>query len=52
MTQLDLMESKPCCTRKDLRKYKCLGLTVEEIVEVAMKVSSLRNLGISLKIEG
>lgn len=52
LTQLDLTESKPYCTRSDLVKYRHLGLTVEEIVEVAMKLSSLKNLGISLTIEG
>ena len=52
MTQLDLSDSKPYCTRNDLIKYRRLGLTVEEIVEVAMKLYSLRNLGINLKIEG
>ena len=52
MTQLDLVESKPHCTHTDLIKYHRLGLTVEEIMEVAMKLSSLRNLGLNLKIEG
>lgn len=52
MTQLDLMESTPCCTHSDLMKYRRLGLEVEEIVEVAMKLSSLRNLGLNIKIEG
>ena len=52
MTQLDLKDSKPSCTHTDLMKYQHLGLTVEEIVEVAMKLSSLKTLGIHLKIEG
>ena len=52
MTKLDLMGSKPCCARTDLVKYRRLGLSVEEIVEVAMKLSSLRNLGLNIKIEG
>lgn len=52
MTQLDLADSKPSCTRSDLMKYRRLGLTVEEIVEVAMKLSALKTLGINLKIEG
>ena len=52
MTQLDLAESKPCCTRNDLTKYQRLGLSVEEIMEVAMKLSSLRHLGLNVKIEG
>lgn len=51
-TQLDLLESKPCCARTDLIKYRSLGLEVEEIVEVAMKLSSLRSLGLNIKIEG
>jgi hypothetical protein len=51
-TLLDLVESQPCCARPDLMKYRNLGLEVEEIVEVAMKLSSLRNLGLNIKIEG
>ena len=52
MTQLDLTQSVPCCSHTDLIKYHRLGLTIEEIMEVAMKLSSLRCLGLNLKIEG
>ena len=33
-------------------KYRRLGLTVEEVVEVAMKLNALKSLGIHLNIEG
>ena len=52
MTELDLTSSKPVCTRGDLLRYRRLGLSVEEVVEVTMKLNTLRALGINLKIEG
>ena len=32
-------------------RYRRLGLSVDEIVEVSMKLSSLKSLGFNLKIE-
>lgn len=52
MTQLDLSDSKPYFSRDYLMKYYRLGLTIEEVVEVAMKLSFLQDLGINLRIEG
>ncbi len=52
MTRIDITDSRPYCTCSDLVKYQRLGLAVEEIVEVAMKLSSLKTLGIHLRIEG
>jgi hypothetical protein len=51
MTELDLHGATPTCCRSDLRKYRRLGLSVDEIVEVSMKLSSLKSLGFNLKIE-
>ena len=51
MTELDLSVAKPMCTKDDLKRYRKLGLTLEEIVEVAMKLNALKGLGINLKIE-
>ena len=52
MTELDLSSTKPVCTRGELRRYRQLGLSVEEVVEVTMKLNTLKALGINLKIEG
>ena len=52
MTELDLSGAQASCTREDLKRYRKLGLTLEEIVEVAMKLNALKGLGVNLKIEG
>lgn len=52
MTRLDLAESKPNLTHNDFIKYNRLGLSVEEIVEVDMKLSALRKLGLRVQIDG
>ena len=52
MTTLDVSEAKACCKRHELKKYRRLGLSVEEVVEVSMKLNALRSLGIHLNIEG
>lgn len=52
MTELDVASSRPVCSRAELRRYRRLGLSVEEVVEVTMKLNTLRALGINLKIEG
>ena len=52
MTSLDMSKAKACCKRHELFKYRRLGLTVEEVVEVAMKLNALKSLGIHLSIEG
>lgn len=55
MTELDLgtppSSSRQLCTKDDLRRYRKLGLTSEEVVEVAMKLNALKALGINLRIE-
>lgn len=51
MTELDLAGAQATCTRDDLKRYRKLGLTLEEIVEVSMKLNALKGLGINLKIE-
>ena len=54
MTELDLgapNSSRHLCSRDDLRRYRKLGLTPEEVVEVAMKLNALKALGINLRIE-
>ena len=52
MTSLDMSDAKPCCKRRELQKYRRLGLSVEEVVEVSMKLNALKGLGIHLGIEG
>ncbi len=52
MTELDVASSRPVCSKVDLCRYRRLGLSVEEVVEVTMKLNTLRALGINLKIEG
>lgn len=55
MTELDLgtppTNSRHLCTKDDLRRYRKLGLTSEEVVEVALKLNALKSLGINLRIE-
>lgn len=52
MTSLDISEVKACCKRHDLKKYRRLGMSVEEVVEVSMKLNALKALGIHLSING
>ena len=52
MTELDLSGAEASCTREDLKRYRRLGLTLEEVVEVSMKLNALKGLGVNLKIEG
>ena len=54
MTELDLSapnSSRHLCSKDDLRRYRKLGLTPDEVVEVAMKLNALKALGINLRIE-
>ena len=52
MNKLDLSHAKPCFKQESLLKYQQIGLTMEEIVEVTLKLSALEKLGIYMKIEG
>ena len=52
MTSLDLSSTKACCKRHDLQKFRRLGFTVDEVVEVAVKLNALRSMGVHLGIEG
>ena len=52
MTSLDLSETKACCKKHDLQKFRRLGFTVDEVVEVAIKLNALKSMGVHLSIEG
>ena len=52
MTSLDVSQAKACCKRHNLNKYRRLGMSVEEVVEVSMKLNALKALGIHLDIQG
>ena len=41
----------PPLTSDPSPRYRRLGMTVDEVVEVAMKLHALKSLGFSLKIE-